>query len=91
MEVNVAGQKIVMAHFPFAIWNRYHHGAWNLYGHCHGSYTAVGKQMDVGYDTNDIPDWTPGLIPFDVIKRVMDSREFVRRDGHGDRVGDPDR
>jgi calcineurin-like phosphoesterase family protein len=35
-EINVNGQKIVLCHYPLRTWNKIHHGAWMLHGHCHG-------------------------------------------------------
>lgn len=82
---NIEGQAIRMMHFPMAVWERNHHGSWNLYGHCHGSYKAIGKQLDVGFDSNDfgeIPWQERGPWSFDQIKRVLDKREIVVQDHH---------
>ena len=49
-EVKIEGQQIILCHFPFSVWHKQHYGSWNLYGHCHGSHTPVGKQLDVGFD-----------------------------------------
>jgi calcineurin-like phosphoesterase family protein len=84
-EINIAGQKICIFHFPMAIWHKNHKGAWHLYGHCHGSYPGHGrgKTMDIGWDTNDLgTDWVPGPISFAAIKQVMDKRAIVALDHH---------
>jgi calcineurin-like phosphoesterase family protein len=36
-EISVNGQKIMLSHYPFRTWNKWHHGSWMLYGHCHGN------------------------------------------------------
>jgi calcineurin-like phosphoesterase family protein len=36
-EATFNGQKIVMSHYGFRVWNRSHEGAWMLHGHSHGS------------------------------------------------------
>lgn len=37
-------------HFPWAVWNKAHHGRIQLYGHVHGGYNAGDRSMDVGID-----------------------------------------
>ena len=84
-------QRIVMCHYAFRVWNKSHHGAWNLYGHSHSSLPPIGKQLDVGIDaTLKIHEWfgdSFGVVPFapislDQIKQIMDSVEFVSVDHH---------
>lgn len=49
------GALFCMCHYPLGSWNGIGKGAINLYGHCHASYTRnIGRQMDVGVDTNDL-------------------------------------
>ncbi len=36
-EVTYKGQKIIMSHYGFRVWNKSHEGAWMLCGHSHGS------------------------------------------------------
>lgn len=50
-EMRIGDDKIVMMHFPLAVWNRQHHGAIMLHGHSHGSYKAPGRILDVGWDS----------------------------------------
>jgi len=39
-----------LCHYPLGTWNEIGRGGVNLHGHSHGSYTAVGRQIDVGVD-----------------------------------------
>ena len=36
-EVTFNGQKIIMSHYGFRVWNKSHEGSWMLHGHSHGS------------------------------------------------------
>jgi calcineurin-like phosphoesterase family protein len=36
-EATLHGQKIIMSHYGFRVWNQSHYGSWMLYGHSHGS------------------------------------------------------
>jgi calcineurin-like phosphoesterase family protein len=54
-----------MSHYPLGSWNGMGRGSVNLYGHCHGSYSRnIGRQMDVGVDTN-------GLYPYS-LEEIID-------------------
>lgn len=44
---------IVMCHYALRTWPRSHYNSWNLHGHSHGKLEPVGKQWDVGVDTNN--------------------------------------
>lgn len=48
--------KVCMSHYPFAAWNKSHHGSIMLHGHSHGSYKAPGGRiLDVGWDVHGRP------------------------------------
>jgi calcineurin-like phosphoesterase family protein len=84
-EIRINKQKIVLFHFPIAIWNKCHRGSFHLYGHVHGNYPGMGrgKTMDVGWDTSDLgEEWVPGPISFDQVKATLDQREIVVLDHH---------
>jgi calcineurin-like phosphoesterase family protein len=50
--IKVAGQKIIMYHYPVWEWLHCHRGSWSLFGHVHSNYKTVrGKSMNVGIDT----------------------------------------
>lgn len=42
---------ITLCHYPLAIWDKKHYGAWHLHGHSHGNYHGEGKIIDVGVDS----------------------------------------
>lgn len=82
-EVTIDGRKVVMMHFPLAVWHKNHHGAFHVFGHCHGSFLGFGKSMDVGWDTNNLgEDHIPGPIPWLTVHRYLFSREMEILDHH---------
>ena len=59
-EVKVAKQHITLCHYAMMVWNRSHHGSWQLYGHTHSMLepwqddTMPGRlSLDVGVDNAD--------------------------------------
>lgn len=67
-----------MFHFPIGSWHKIGRGSVNLFGHCHGSYDrVVGKQMDVGVDSNNFKPWA-----LDDIAKLMKDREVALVDHH---------
>lgn len=77
-EIKVEGQKIILCHFPFTIWNACHHGSWHLHGHCHGSFKGKGKILDVGIDNH--PDHQ--VFSFEEVKAHMDKQKIAVHDHH---------
>lgn len=49
-ELRVDDKMFVLSHYPFARWNKGHHGSFMLHGHEHGSYKTYGRILDVGVD-----------------------------------------
>ena len=94
LNLNLGGihkQKIVLCHYAFRVWNKSHHGAWNLYGHSHGSLPPEGKQLDVGIDATilyhkwfgsnfGVKPFTP--VSLDQVKLILDSRDQHKVDHH---------
>jgi calcineurin-like phosphoesterase family protein len=74
-------QSIVLCHYSFRVWNKSHHGAWNLYGHSHGTlYNDPNMlSMDVGVDPcNYIP------ISYEQVKALMAKKTYKPIDHHGE-------
>jgi calcineurin-like phosphoesterase family protein len=82
-EIYVDNQFIVLFHYPMLQYNKGHHGAFALHGHCHGSVVAPGKQVDVGVDSTFITgkaEYRP--FSFYEIKDFMSTKENIMH--HGD-------
>jgi len=62
-------QILIMCHYPMAIWDRKHYGAWHVHGHSHGNYRGRGKILDVGVD---VQNYKP--ISHFELKDIMDAR-----------------
>jgi calcineurin-like phosphoesterase family protein len=78
-------QMIVLSHYPILSWNKSHHGAWHLHGHCHGglntSYQKYyeRKVMDVGCNCID---YTP--ISYPEVRDIMNKKIISPVDEHGE-------
>lgn len=70
--LKIDGKHVVLSHFPFAIWDRKHYGAYHLHGHSHGNYQGEGRIMDVGVDCH--PE--NGLFSFAEIVTKLEPIEF---------------
>ncbi len=59
LTINAGGQVIVLCHYAMRTWYRSHRGAWQLYGHSHGTLPEDPRllSMDVGVDTHDYRPW----------------------------------
>jgi len=80
--------KIVAAHYPFMTWNRSHHGAINVHGHCHSApdqrylQGPNVRQIDIGLDGNF-------MMPHDMDDVCSEmSRREIQRHGHHDGTRD---
>jgi len=65
-DIKINGQKITLCHYAMRVWNCSHHGAWELYGHSHGTLPPLGKSYDVGVDNNNFKP-----VSFEEIVEVM--------------------
>lgn len=71
--ITVGGQQVVLCHYAMRSWVGKGRGAFQLYGHSHGTLPGEGRQLDVGVDTNGFYPWAwedikrkLGGIPFNV-------------------------
>lgn len=82
-QVEVAGQKITLCHYAMRTWASAHHGAWQLYGHSHGSLKDIGgRTLDVGVDC-----WGFTPVSFETLRQRMREREFATQDHHHEEAG----
>jgi len=52
LEFRFNGNKVCAMHFPISSWNQMSRGSVQLFGHSHGSYDGIGRQVDVGWDSH---------------------------------------
>jgi calcineurin-like phosphoesterase family protein len=73
-------QAIVLFHYSMRVWNKSHYGAWQLYGHSHGTLFDDPQllSMDVGVDPC-------GYVPinYNEVKAKMKLKTFKPIDHHG--------
>ena len=69
-EGKILGQPIVVCHYAMRTWKKSHYNSWQLFGHSHGKLEGVGKQMDIGVDTNNYYPYS-----WVQIKKIMETKE----------------
>lgn len=85
-DVRGGNQAIVLCHYAMRVWNKSHHGAWQLYGHSHDSLDTHGnywgKSMDVGVDSayRILGEYRP--FSYDEIKGILSKRDVHEIDHH---------
>lgn len=77
---NRGEQRIVLCHYAMKVWDMAHHGAWQLYGHSHGSLPDDLNMLsiDVGVDSHG---WKP--ISYEEVKAIMATKTWKPKDHHG--------
>ncbi len=53
VEIEAAGRRLVLCHYPLRSWNGMGKGALQLHGHSHGRMKPLTRQHDVGVDVRD--------------------------------------
>lgn len=79
-EIKWNDRKIVLIHYPLLTWNKGHHGAFHLHGHCHGSVNHLNRgttRVDVGVDNFN---YTP--VSVDTIEDLFKNVEYKPVDHH---------
>lgn len=78
----IGDRALVLSHFPFAVWDRKHHGSIHLHGHSHGTYQGQGKIIDVGIDHYAKLFGTYKLWHIDEVLALADTKIDVPVDHH---------
>ena len=78
-EIKIEGQFIVLMHYAMRVWNKSHRGAFQLYGHSHGTLPDNPNSLsfDVGTDSHN---YFP--ISFQDVKRIMMKKTWKSIDHH---------
>lgn len=79
-EIKIEGQVIVLMHYAMRVWKKSHKGAFQLYGHSHGTLPddPNALSIDIGVDCHN---YRP--ISFEEIKRIMAKKTPKPVDHHG--------
>lgn len=80
-QIQIGDQRITLCHYAMRTWASAHHGAWQLYGHSHGTLAENphAKSTDVGVDC-----WNFAPVSFDVLRERMATRHYEPIDHHDD-------
>ncbi len=75
-------QRIVLCHYAMRVWDMSHYGAWQLYGHSHGSLPddPFARSIDVGVDC-----WDYRPVSYEQVKARMALKQYRPVDHHADR------
>lgn len=93
LEIKVNHQLITLNHYAMLTWNKSHKGAWQLYGHSHGSLEVYfdsllpeRRSMDVGVDNayRLLGEYRP--FSFDEIKNILGRRKGYKVDHHNNKT-----
>lgn len=82
LEVEINDKLCVLSHFPLAIWNKSHHGSFNLHSHNHGTFKeslptdSTCKRLDCGWDVFARP------ISFKEVREIMSKKNVAILDHH---------
>ena len=79
LEISINKQHIVLCHYAMKVWNKSHYGAWQLYGHSHGSLPddQHSLSIDVGVDCHN---YKP--ISFEQVAEIMSKKQYKPIDHH---------
>jgi calcineurin-like phosphoesterase family protein len=71
---NRGSRLVVLMHYAMRVWNASHHGAWQLYGHSHGTLPddPTLLSIDVGVDCHGY-----GPISYEEVAAIMEKKTWV--------------
>ncbi len=89
LEIKIAGNSVVLFHFPISSWHKQGHGSWHLHGHSHGNLKeecSQGKILDVGLDNAYNLYGKHRLFFEEDIIRFMENRDVKVNDNHRENI-----
>lgn len=80
-QIKVGNQKITLCHYAMRTWASAHHGAWQLYGHSHGTLleNPSARSADVGVDC-----WNYAPVAYETLEAKFAERRWDPVDHHGE-------
>lgn len=66
--IQIGDDRIFLSHFPYREWNGFYHGAYHLYGHCHGNIDDYKQSTDIGVDC-----WEYEPVDWNEVKAYIDN------------------
>lgn len=81
-DLKIDGERIVLTHYAFRVWNKSHNGSFHLYGHSHGSLAddPHARSLDAGVDCHN---YAP--ISLQRVRELMAAKLWQPIDHHGTR------
>jgi calcineurin-like phosphoesterase family protein len=90
-EAYIDSQRVTFTHYPFLLWNKSHHGSWNLSGHSHMSNPLThvsasdGCILDCGVDTAKQYNGQ-AIFSWNDIRSIMKAKQIKFLDHHNERT-----
>lgn len=82
LSLQIGKNTFELCHYPYAVWNKAHHGRIHLHGHCHGSYQTDGRLLDVGVDNLQRLNGNMKPLNIDYIMKYMVNKEYHKKTHH---------
>lgn len=82
LEVEINGKGCTLSHFPHFLWNKSHHGNFQLHSHNHGNFPPslptdfTAKRLDCGWDVFNKP------VSFKEVREIMGEKAVQILDNH---------
>ncbi len=74
----IGNERLTVCHYSMRTWHCSHWNSWQLYGHSHGTLEPVGKQLDIGVDTNNFKPYSFNDVQ-DLMAERPDNPDFIKR------------
>ena len=75
-EFDTGEQYVTVCHYPMLSWYRSYHGAWQLFGHVHGTIKGGVNQLDVGVDVHNFTPVNWESVKEIITKKNLDQNTF---------------
>jgi calcineurin-like phosphoesterase family protein len=77
-DAELGTQHVTLCHYPMISWNQSHRGAWNLFGHHHGSVKDISKFLTPRHLDLSVENHNYSPISFDEVKVLITKQHMER-------------